>query len=196
MDRAGGWRVLRPGDLDRDPGRYCFSWPGPTGAAALAASLGRFGLLRPLLARAGAGRPLLVGGHRRLAALVTLGVAEVPVRVVAGGDGPELWDLLLEEHLDGRPLNPVELGLYALRRGEATGEAPEELAGRVLPRLGLPPRAAALEDPRWIAGLPERHRDAFAEGALPAQGVRVLAQAARDDALAALDLLAPFRLGV
>jgi hypothetical protein len=106
-----------------------------------------------------------------------------------GTDPPELWDLLLEEHLAARPLNPVELGLYVRRRTAGTGESPAGLPAELFRRLGLPPRAAALEDYLWISELPPAHRDGFALGRLPLAGVRVLLRAPREDALALLDLV-------
>ncbi len=191
--------ALRPaviGALARAPERFSFSRPSPEDDPALGASVARFGLLRPLLAEAAGEGLLLLAGHRRLALAEALGWREVPVGVVAPPDPAARWDLLLEDHLGARPLNPVELGRYAALRQADTGESSDELARRVLPRLGLAPRAALLEDPRWLAGLSPRHQDAFAAGRLPVQGVRVLRRAAPEDAAAVLDLLAPLAPGV
>lgn len=182
-------------DLVPAPERYAFSWPGQ-GDAPLRESLERFGQLRPLLVLEGSGGgPVLAAGHRRAALLGALGEAAAWARVLPfssggpGKDAPELWDLLLEDHLAARPLNPVELGLYARRRAAGTGEDSAALPPELLRRLGLPPRPGALDDYLWVADLPPRHRDAFALGRLPLPGVRVLLRAPREDALALLDLV-------
>ncbi|GAB4258161.1 MAG: hypothetical protein Kow0092_05600 [Deferrisomatales bacterium] len=187
---------MKLGELVPDPARFSFSWPGPAEVRRIGESLARFGQLRPLLCMEEGGALHLVAGHRRVRLLEELGTLEAAVRRVHARSREELWDLLLEDHLDARPLNPVELGLYARRRAAETGESREELARKVLPRLGLPPKASRLEDPLWLSGLPHEDRDAFAEGRLPAQGARVLARADRDDALAILRLLRGASVGV
>ena len=89
----------------------------------------------------------------------------------------------------------MEIGRYVRARMGATGEHGEEIARSVLPRLGLPARSGVLEDYPWVAELPPPLRSAFADGRLPPQGVRVVARAPRDDALAVLSLLSQGRLG-
>lgn len=188
------WRRLNPAELGAFPDRYSFSWPGSD--APLEASLARHGQLRPLLAFEGPA-PVLVAGHRRASVLRDLGRSSAWVRVLAPpSDRGGLWDLLLEDHLTARALNPVELGLYLRRRLVDTGETPETLPESLYRRLGLPSRPAALEDFLWVADLPARHRDGFALGRLPVQGVRVLSRAPREDALAFLDLVAGGTVGV
>lgn len=193
------WRRVSLGELVLAPERYAFSWPGDSDAP-LRESLARFGQLRPLLVRDGP-EPVLVAGHRRAAALEALGAESAWARVLPFSfgepvtDPPELWDLLLEEHLAARPLNPVELGLYVRRRTAGTGESFAGLPPELFRRLGLPPRPAALEDSLWVSELPPAHRDAFALGRLPLPGVRVLRRAPREDALALLGLLGPSSAG-
>lgn len=196
------WRGVSLGDLVPAPERYAFSWPGE-GDALLRESLGRFGQLRPLLVLEGPEPvPVLAAGHRRATLLRALGEEAAWARVLPfsfgepGKDSPELWDLLLEDHLTARPLNPVELGLYVRRRTAGTGEDPAALPPELLRRLGLPQRPGALDDYLWVADLPPRHRDAFALGRLPLPGVRVLLRAPREDALALLDLVGPLPGGV
>ncbi|MFU8856914.1 MAG: ParB/RepB/Spo0J family partition protein [Deferrisomatales bacterium] len=196
MSAADTWRRLSLGEVLPEPERYPFSWPGDD--AGLRESLARHGQLRPLLVLWEAGpRPVLAAGYRRAAILQGLGEGSAWVRLVAPpADRRDLWALLLEDHLAARPLNPVEVGLYARRRTADTGEGPDDFPPAVFERLGLPPRPRVLDDFLWIADLPPRHRDAFASGRLPLQGVRVLSRAPRDDALALLDLLAGAAVGV
>ncbi|MEW6488693.1 MAG: hypothetical protein AB1578_12375 [Thermodesulfobacteriota bacterium] len=197
MPTRADWRRVSLGELVLAPERYAFSWPGE-GDAPLRESLARFGQLRPLVVLGGAahqGGPVLAAGHRRAAALGALGEDTAWARVLVlpfgepGTDPPELWDLLLEDHLAARPLNPAELGLYVRRRTAGTGESFAGLPPQLFRRLGLPPRSGALEDYLWISELPAVHRDAFALGRLPLAGVRVLLRAPREDALALLDLV-------
>ena len=196
MARNWAWVSVTPQSLSLDPGRFSFSWPMAVDEESLRRSFERFGLLRPILCIE-EGRGLTVAsGYRRVIHLLEQDAEQVAVRVLRHASRTELWDLLLEDHLDHRPLNPVEIGLYARRRMADTGEAPEALVDSVLPRLGLPRKVACLDDPLWVSGLPGRHRDAFAEGRLPAHGARLLARAERDDALAILDLLAGSEVGV
>lgn len=194
MSGADDWRRVTLGELVPAPERYSFSWPGDD--APLQESLARHGQLRPLLVLGGA-EAVLAAGHRRAALLRALGRESAWVRVIPAPAEPrELWALLLDDHLSSRPLNPVEVGLYVCRRTAATGETPAELPVDLFGRLGLPPRPRTLDDHLWVADLPPRHRDAFALGRLPLQGVRVLARAPRGDALALLDLLAGATVGV
>lgn len=196
MVGLGDWRTVGAAELSRAPSRYSFSWLSPEAEADLCGSLRRFGLLRPILCSEGAEGLTVVSGHRRLEILGESGQDRVPVHVLPPSSTSELWDLLLEDHLESRALNPVEVGLYVRLRQRDTGEDAEKVARRVLPRLGMPPKPASLEDPLWVADLPDRHRDAFAEERLPLQGVRILARADRQDSLAVLDLLEGARVGV
>ncbi len=177
-----------------EPDRYSFSWPSADERVRLEQSLARAGVLRPLWARPAGDGFVVLAGARRLAALREQGAAVAPVRVTDVG-GPELWDRLLDDHADHRPWNPVEVGLYLVRRQADTGEALERLAGEVFPRLGLAPRVGAAAGPLWFAGLPPRHRDAAAEGRLPAVAARVLGDLPAGETLAILDWLGRWRLG-
>ena len=190
------FRVLPVTELHPEPARLSFSWPPPRERAGLAERIAGQGLLRPLWVLREEGRWVVLSGARRLAALASLGWERAPVRVLEPGDPRELWDRLLADHLDHRGLNPVEAGLYLGRRMAATGEAPEALAGRVLPLLGLAPRAGAARDPLWLAGLPADLRDAVVEGRVPPAAARVLRDVPRGDALAVLRWLGRWRLGV
>lgn len=189
-----------PARLAVDTARYAFSWLTPGRAETLEGNIARFGLLRPLLGVEEGGTVTLVAGARRLAVAELLDLDEVWVRLVEsdGGslDRPALWDLLWEDHLQNGPPNPVEVGLYLEKRMADTGETAENLARRVYERLGLPPRAGAGEDLRWVAGLPDVHKDRFATSELSMRGVRLLAEAPREDALAVLDWTKGARLSM
>ncbi len=190
------FRTLPLTDLGPDPDRFSFSWPPPRERAGLAERIARQGLLRPLWVLREGGRWVVAAGTRRLAALASLGWERVPVRVLEDVGPRGLWDRLLTDHLDHRSLNPVEAGLYLERRMAATGEDPEDLAGGVLPLLGLAPRAGAAQDPLWLSGLPGDLRDAVVEGRVPVAAARVLRDVPRDEALAVLRWLQAWRLGV
>ena len=177
------------------PDRFSFSWPAPGERERLERSLRDHGLLRPLIAVEREGRTVVVSGARRFRILCRMGAREIPVRWVAL-EGAALWEHLLADHLDHRALNPVEVGLYLRRRTRDTGESLDELAQRVFPRLGLPPRARAARDPLWLTELPGSLRDAVTEGRVPAAAARVLASAPREDALTVLQWLGRWPLGV
>ena len=151
------WRTVNPRDLTSDPGRHSFSWPTPAEERELRSSLDRHGMLRPLLGMGGIGGGLeVVSGARRLAWAVETGLEEVPVAVLDACTPAGLWDRMLADARDHRPLNPVEVGLYLRRRTASTGEALEDLEAGALPALGLAPRALAAEDALWVSGLPPK----------------------------------------
>ncbi len=177
------------------PERFSFSWPGPGERDRLEQSLREHGLLRPVIGVEREGRTVVVSGSRRLRVLRRVGARRVLVRHVSL-EGPALWDHLLADHLDHRPLNPVEAGLYLRQRTRDTGESLEALARGVFPRMGLAPRVRAARDPLWLSALPAEARDAVAEGRVPPAAARVLASAPREDALAVLGWLGRWRLGV
>jgi hypothetical protein len=186
--------------LCSDPKRFSFSCPTAREAEELTTSLGRFGLLRPFLAVSEVevneeGRVLVAAGARRLGLLGSDSVLEVAVHTVVSAELPELWDLLLEDHLLSGEPNIVEVGLYIKKRMADTGETLEELADRVFARLGLTPRAQAAAEPLWIAALPPAQRQRFAEEELPSKGLKTLTSAPAGDALAVLKLTESLKLG-
>ncbi len=196
MAAQNRWVSVPVDALALRPDRYRFSCPAGSSQEALAGSVARHGLLRPPLVAGRDGGWVLVAGHRRVAAARAAGLDPVPVRAVDPLDRPALWDLLLEDQLASGSLNPVEQGRYLRLRTADTGETLGQLAPAVFPRLGLPPRAGAARDPLWIADLPGDLLQAFADGRLPAPGVRLLVGAPRDDAVAVLERLRRFRVGV
>ncbi len=186
--------LMEPDALRPDPERYSFSWPPEEERTRLAESVARVGVLRPLWVREEGGGLTVVAGHRRLDALRRVGASSVPVRIT-DLEGPALWDLLLEDHADHRPWNPVEAGLYLRRRTADTGEALEGLAETVFPRLGLAPRPQAARDALWFAGLPAPLRDGVVEGRVPSAAARALAGVPEPEALSVLTWLSAWRLG-
>lgn len=191
--RENPFVTVNPDDLSPDVDRWSFSRPPPGSREALIESLRAHGQLFPLAALENRERLQLVDGAARLEIMRELGAHNVNVVLL-----PEenIWGALLElRNRCGQPLNPVEVGLYLKKRMAHTGETPEMLAPEIFPSLGLAPRPGAGEDPLWLAGLEEVDAARFVSGEAPLAGVRVLANAPREDALAALKALRPFRLG-
>lgn len=187
MVAVGTWRAISPAELTGLPEVFSFSWPTPEEERAGRKSVAQHGVLRPLLCRPAADHRLeLVSGARRLAWAVQAGVVAVPVAVLEPCSAGELWQRLLADARDHRPLNPVEVGLYLRRRTSHTGETLEALAAGVLPALGLPPRVAGADDVLWVSGLPPEDRTGFADGSRPVHAARLLRGASREDALAVL----------
>lgn len=174
---------------------YSFSAKGEEHQKALAESVARYGLLRPLLVLHEGEGYLVASGSARLRALKEAGMEEAPCAVFKG-DESSLFDLLLEEALASGVLNPAEICLYLKKRMERTGEDAETLArSGVLEKLGLPPRPGAMDDPLFVAGLPKEELLRFAKGEIPFRGVRILASAPRGDALTVLELTRGLRIG-
>jgi ParB family transcriptional regulator, chromosome partitioning protein len=131
---------------------------------SLVASIRKRGLLLPLRVRPADrdGQHLIVSGHRRHAALLQLGVAEVPCVLVEGPlDEATILAEQLAENLHREDLNPID---------EAEGyrrylDARSIPAARAAEELQVPParisRALALLD------LPEELREAVRAGRLP-----------------------------
>lgn len=190
------WLVANIDQIGKRAESYSFSAPSDDEFQILEDSVQRFGVMRPLVCLAETGELVLVSGYKRLIILEEAGVQNIPLRILPRMDVYRLWDFLLEEHLGSRAMNPVELGRYCLLRENASGESQDQISKNVLPRLGLSPKASILDDAKWIAALPCRLKQPFADGRLPLQGVRVLKTAPREDALAVLALLLGAKAGV
>src|SRR5215470_1499187 len=121
--------------------------------AQLADSIGRHGLLQPLVVRRIAGRYELIAGERRLRAARLAGLEEVPV-VVRETRAEDRLELALIENVQRQNLTPLEEAEAYRQLIDAYGLTQEEVAGRVgksrpaitnaLRLLGLPDAVKAL----------------------------------------------------
>jgi ParB family chromosome partitioning protein len=97
--------------------------------ARLADSIGRHGVLQPVVVREREGGYELVVGERRWRAARLAGRRTVPA-VVKDVAAPDLLELALVENVQRRDLNPIELGL-AFRALVEAGATQEEVGHRV-----------------------------------------------------------------
>ncbi len=105
----GDWRTVPLEHIEPNPQqpRRRFN---PADEESLADSVGRHGLLQPLLVTPSTGRSghfLLVAGERRWRAARTAGLQRVPVTVIAA-DARRRMELALVENLQRRDLGPLE----------------------------------------------------------------------------------------
>jgi len=158
-----------------------FSFARP--AEALAESISRVGLLRPLLVQREGPRLKLLAGNLRRRALQILGRKAAPA-VFLPPAAPDALALALADNLE-RPVNPAERALVWRRLVETLGPAEaEKLAGF----LGLD-QAPKLRGRNFqAAALPPRGLLALAEGRLDLAAAARLAGWAPADRDAALDL--------
>lgn len=97
--------------------------------ARLAASIGRHGVLQPVVVRERDGGYELVVGERRWRASRLAGRPTIPA-VIKDVSSPELLELALVENVQRHDLNPIELAL-AFRALAAAGATQEEVGRRV-----------------------------------------------------------------
>jgi len=97
--------------------------------ARLAASIGRHGVLQPVVVREREGRYELVVGERRWRASQLAGRRTIPA-VVKDVSAPELLELALVENVQRHDLNPIELAL-AFRALADAGATQEEVGRKV-----------------------------------------------------------------
>ncbi len=131
----------------------------------LAASIGRLGLLQPVLLRTSGRRCIIVGGFRRVAACRQLRWREIPARVLA----PSVADaccarLAIGENALVRPLNLLETAraLALLAATAPDGRLPAEDAAA----LALPSHAGLAARLMGLERLPEAVREGILEGAI------------------------------
>jgi ParB family chromosome partitioning protein len=141
---------LRPVDLSRlawNDNRFAI--PGFTPAEAIARSVERCGVLSPpWLLEGDDERLVIVDGFKRLQALAGRHPAALDCLVFAAGvDERALLLRRLEGKLFGPPLNAAEKAQVVAKL--ATVLPAEHILRDFLPRLGLTPRADAVE--RWLA---------------------------------------------
>ena len=143
-------------------------------------SIGRIGLVSPLVLRNGRDGLELICGRRRLEALRDLGRSEFPALVLPESVADEeALVLALEENLGHRMFNDAEkvLALTALARFFDR----DRLTSQYLPLLGLPPRGDVLEEYLQLADLGPEGLDALARGDMdPETGVLLLSLSASD----------------
>lgn len=174
---------------------YSFSKATAVSGESTAKSIGRWGVVAPLVGREGEGCVEILSGADRLEAAVSCGLEEVPVTLLDGFEEVDLWDYLLEERLKGGLPGCVELGDYLVKRMGATGESLELVARAVGEPLGLAPRARSFDPHLWVAGLPEEKREYFAAGLVSEEAASFLMRIPGCEAAGVLDFLAPYRLG-
>jgi ParB family chromosome partitioning protein len=129
----------------------------------LAASIGRHGVLSPLVVRREEGRYILIAGERRLRAAALAGVHEVPVVVREAQEGADQLELALVENLQREDLDAIEAARGYQRLCDQYNYTQDEVATRVgksrvtvtnaLRLLRLPDFVlAAVQDGRVSAG--------------------------------------------
>jgi ParB family chromosome partitioning protein len=97
---------------------------------ALADSIGRHGLLQPLVVRRAAGRYELIAGERRLRAAMRAGLARVPI-VVRDAPAEDRLELALIENLQRENLSPLEEAEAYRHLMDEYALTQEEIAARV-----------------------------------------------------------------
>jgi ParB/RepB/Spo0J family partition protein len=148
--------------------------------AELADNIGQVGVLEPLLVRQenprstaapAAQRYLLIAGERRLRAAREAGLSEVPVRVLVADD-QQAAEIQAFENLHRQDLSPIEEAQAFKTLLDQGGYDAKSLADRVDKSESYVHRSLKLLD------LPEKIKDAIADGRLtPAHG-RILLRAA------------------
>lgn len=169
-----------------DLGRLKPFWPQAPGIdiGALARSISRDGLLRPLLAFENDGCLSLLAGAKRRAALLSLGLAEAPVLMMPPGLArTALLAAGLADNGD-RAYNPAETALIwnflSDNESDSAGELSAYLGLRESPKLRAWCRAAA--------ALPDYALKALADGGLDLELAARLASWEDDSRKAVLDL--------
>ncbi len=93
---------------------------------SLVASIGRVGILQPILVREHGDRYELIAGQRRWMAAVAAGLERIPAIIMDADDATSL-ELALVENLQRRNLNPVEEARAILHLSEDFGMTHEEI---------------------------------------------------------------------
>jgi ParB family chromosome partitioning protein len=96
------------------------------GIESLTASIGRVGVLQPVLVRERDSRYELIAGQRRWMAAVAAGLARIPAIILEADDATSL-ELALVENLQRRDLNPVEEARAILHLSEDFGMTHEDI---------------------------------------------------------------------
>ncbi len=149
----------------------------------LAASIGRLGLLQPLLLRASGRRCTIVSGFRRVAACRQLGWREIPARVLSHAVGDaRCARLAIGENALVRPLNLLETAraLALLVATAPDGRLPAEDAAA----LALPSHAGLAARLMGLERLPAAVREGLLEGVIALAMAEALGRLAPDVACA------------
>lgn len=103
----------------------------PEELASLADSIGKHGVLTPLVVRRHEGRYVLIAGERRLRASAMAGLTEVPVVVREASDPSLQLELALVENLQRVDLDPIEAARGFQRLIEEFGHTQEAVAQQI-----------------------------------------------------------------
>jgi ParB family transcriptional regulator, chromosome partitioning protein len=127
----GGVRWLPLGDLSPNPYQPRLSFDEPA-LAELAASIGRDGVMQPIVVRPGAGGSgyEIVAGERRWRAGQLAGLSTIPA-IVRDLDDRQLAEWALIENLQREDLDPLEQAQAFARLTEQFGLTHEQVAERV-----------------------------------------------------------------
>jgi len=97
---------------------------------SLTASIGKLGVLQPVLVREVGGRYELIAGQRRWMAARAAGLARIPAMILEADDATSL-ELALVENLQRKNLNPLEEARAILHLSEDFGMTHEEIANAI-----------------------------------------------------------------
>jgi ParB-like chromosome segregation protein Spo0J len=158
-------------------------------------SIQEAGLINPPVLAEQPGKPScrIVCGFLRVRALRQLGFAEFPARVIQpGATEAEMLAWALHDNLAHRAFNAVEQAGAIVRLLCSLPE--NEVVGRWLPLLGLPPTMKALDGCLRIDGLEPELKEALADGLLSGHSAGELAALPTDDRLALYKLFTSVHL--
>lgn len=136
--------------------------------AELAESIGRYGLIQPIVVRPNLdGTYMIVAGERRWRASRMAGLTEVPV-VIKDTDDATLMELALIENLQREDLNPVEEAMGYKILMDEYGLTQEELSKR------MGKSRSAVANTLRLLGLNEAETEALRKGMITAGHARTL----------------------
>ena len=163
--------------IDASPGPYCMSYGFDT--TPLADSIRRIGLVNPLiLVEKGEGRGdvkfMVVSGFRRIKALKTLYVEQLPCRLLpAEASSLECLLVNLYDNLTVRGFNPVETGMTLARLMELLPR--EEVLKSFMPLFNLPSHLETLHlFVRIEKDLDNQAKDLLASGDMSMKATKLL----------------------
>ena len=133
----------------------------------LADSIGKYGILQPILVQDRGDHYEIIAGERRWRAAMKAGVTEVPV-IVRRDDEKKILEMSLIENIQRENLNPVEEAMAYRELMEEYGLTQEEVAGRISKS-----RSAVANILRLLK-LDERVQKMLAEGSLTLGHARAL----------------------